>query len=544
MDIESLRCTIGDFVRFSHDVISVGITSGRVKALTLNGSSQVTAVQLEGPIDVTSGEVYAIRFRKADMSSVMVTLPAAGATTTTDTFTLATPVAQSACGAVGDLYMFGLTTLESIPVIVSKIRPGPDLTAVLTLVPAPDAVWTADAGTIPTLTSSVTSISPSEREVPPDLGFIAVSNSSTAQRVADGTIIERISLSINPIPVTGSPITSIDLQFKHEDSPDWVSLGGLPPFTTHTFITNVQAGETYDIRVRTTMGNRASAWTEGSCLVEGKTYASGPCTSLSATSTAGANSQFQQITLTWVLPEDEDLWHVEVWRSATNDRTAATKIGTAADPAVTYIDTIGGNGLTRYYWVRPVNTSGAFGDWNAATGAGVQGNTRTLAVGDVSDNAVTTPKVIAGAITNFISAVQTSGAVTLAANPTVTTIQTFTIPVSGYGPISIVWTGLHQWNRDAYRNTIVYLYVDYADYDPMLGWGTRYDHQVAIETIYGLSSQTSDQVVIMANIDFTNYMNSGHTDATITVKMKYSVNESLRPTIDNGCGFLIFEGKR
>ncbi len=428
MDIESLRCTIGDFVRFSHDVIAVGLGSGRIKALTLNGSSQVTAIQLDGVVSVESGVVYAIRCRKADLTSVLITLPAAGATAETDTFTLGTPLAQSACGAVGDLFFFGETALETIPAVITKLRPGVDLTCRVTMAPAPPEVWSYDTGTIPTLVSALSYNGPPTSEVPPALGFIAVADSSTAKRVNDGTVIERISVSLNPIPVTNYPVTAIDAEFKHADSNNWTTINRYPPSVNSFFITNVQAGETYDIRVRTVMDTKASDWTESSILVEGKSYAAGICTGLTATGSAGGNEQFQQVTLSWTNPDDEDLWKIEIWRSNSNDRTTALAIASVSDPANVYTDVPLTNGATRYYWVRAVNTSGETGDWNAATDEGVVGTTRKLSAADYGEGSVETDNIAENSVT-YSEASYTAGDITFSGAEV--TIQTVDITTTG-----------------------------------------------------------------------------------------------------------------
>jgi hypothetical protein len=428
MDIESLRCTIGDFVRFSHDVIAVGLGSGRIKALTLNGSSQVTAIQLDGVMSVESGVVYAIRCRKADLTSVLITLPAAGATTETDTFTLGTPLAQSACGAVGDMFFFGETALETIPAVITKLRPGPDLTCRVTMAPAPPEVWAYDTGTIPTLVSALSYNGPPTSEEPPMIGFIAVADSSTAKRVNDGTVIERISVSLSPIPVTNYPVTAIDAEYKHADANNWTTINRYQPSVTSFFITNVQAGETYDIRVRTVMDTKASEWTENSILVEGKSYAAGTCTGLTATSSGGGNEQFQQVTLSWTNPDDEDLWQVEIWRSNSNDRTTATAIGSVSDPVSVYTDTPLTNGATRYYWVRAVNTSGETGDWNAATDEGVVGTTRKLSAADYGDGSVGTQNIAENSVT-YSEASYTADSISFGGAET--TIQTVDITTTG-----------------------------------------------------------------------------------------------------------------
>lgn len=68
-----------------------------------------------------------------------------------------------------------------------------------------------------------------------------------------------------------------------------------------------------------------------------------------------------------------DLALVEVWASASNNRAAATLAGLAAKGQNTFVHTLEG-GTTRYYWVRPKNAAGNYGDWHPlSASAGVSG---------------------------------------------------------------------------------------------------------------------------------------------------------------------------
>lgn len=86
-----------------------------------------------------------------------------------------------------------------------------------------------------------------------------------------------------------------------------------------------------------------------------------------------------------------DLALVEVWASATNNRAAGSKIGEVAKGQNTFVHTLDG-GLTRYYWVRPKNAAGYYGDWHPlSASAGVSG---TAGVVDSIENGTVTDSVI------------------------------------------------------------------------------------------------------------------------------------------------------
>lgn len=84
--------------------------------------------------------------------------------------------------------------------------------------------------------------------------------------------------------------------------------------------------------------------------------------------------------------------HVEVWRSATNDRTVAALIGTSlftvyADYIPDGVDTV------YYYWIRAISKAGVAGAWNAVASAGV--SAAPLGIGDSQVSTISATKIFA-----------------------------------------------------------------------------------------------------------------------------------------------------
>ena len=82
--------------------------------------------------------------------------------------------------------------------------------------------------------------------------------------------------------------------------------------------------------------------------------------------------------------------HVEVWRSATNDRTVAALIGTSlftvyADYIPDGVDTV------YYYWIRAISKAGVAGAWNAAASAGI--SAAPLGIGDSQVSSISANKI-------------------------------------------------------------------------------------------------------------------------------------------------------
>jgi hypothetical protein len=78
-----------------------------------------------------------------------------------------------------------------------------------------------------------------------------------------------------------------------------------------------------------------------------------------------ANGAFSQVNLQWDYPAYANHNHTEVWRHSSDTVGDAILIGIQAGRI--FVDPVG-SGVTRYYWVRHVNTDGVIGPFNAASG--------------------------------------------------------------------------------------------------------------------------------------------------------------------------------
>lgn len=153
LDIGSLVITKGSLVRFSYDIISIGLGSGRIAELVLDeAEANVTGIVLDVSVEMFNDAVdYGVRICHADKSSSVHPVDYDAGPTDTLVFTTPVPVADAA--AVGDLVQFGEADIESAPMLVKHIRRLAGHTAQLTLVDAQSGVWTADSGEIPAFQS-------------------------------------------------------------------------------------------------------------------------------------------------------------------------------------------------------------------------------------------------------------------------------------------------------------------------------------------------------------------------------------------------------
>lgn len=156
--LDNLVVTRGDLIRLQHDVLLIGLATGRVKSVTVDGSGDVTTATVDEVFTMESGNAYAVRARVIDSSDqpqiIFAPIDLDVGDQTTITFT--TPIPASQALQAGDLISFGISGQETIEALVQGITSGPDLTATLSLVDAAPAIHTADTGTIPSFSSNIT----------------------------------------------------------------------------------------------------------------------------------------------------------------------------------------------------------------------------------------------------------------------------------------------------------------------------------------------------------------------------------------------------
>jgi len=348
MDIENLRCTIGDLVRFSHDVVSIGITSGRV--VSVDG----TTIVLDQEVPFTTGQSFGLRVRLSDGNYVIVTLQNPGDVTT------ATLTATSSTSgiAAGDLAMFGNTSSVTVPMLVKKIEPGPDFTAKLHLVDAQAGVWTADTGAIPAFNSNITTTEPLDNQRPNAPTIFSVrSDDVVALLLADGTVQVRMAVTVTP-PASGLlRIDYYDVQWRGSTGVNWTEeryARGTP-----IFLSPVQVGVSYQIRVRAVSEyGVAGEWsTVTTHTVAGKNNPPGDVAGLDAVIKPGL------VDISWTAATDADYDVTEIRVGAS--WSAGTPLWKGAGTSYPWPRPVNGNYTI---WAKHLDTSGNYSA-NAASKA-------------------------------------------------------------------------------------------------------------------------------------------------------------------------------
>ena len=253
MDVESLVCQRGDLVRFSDEVISVGLSFGRLK--TVAGS----ALTLDEAVTMAAGGIYGLRIRKADGSSVTQ-----GVITAAGESNALTMTGTLAGIAAGDLFVFGLLAQESIAAKVTRIEPGNDLSARVTLVPEAPEVQTADEGF--GLESGLTAGLESQPFAP--RVYHQRSDEEVMTEASDGGLTARIVLYYGFRSGTRPMAAIVEGQLRYADGGEWLGVPSVPANAGQISYQPVTEGLSYDVRLRAlTREGVASEWTTLSALL-------------------------------------------------------------------------------------------------------------------------------------------------------------------------------------------------------------------------------------------------------------------------------------
>lgn len=400
MDIEALRCTVGDLVRFSHDAISIGISACRVKSVAYSGSN-VSSITLDEDIYLEAGKAYALRVRRSDGSSSQfgITNPGTGYISTVTPFTTLTALNGP---DAGDLVMFGESTIESAPMIVKKIEPGDDFSATLHLIDAADGVHTADTGTIPAFSSYVNS-----RQDLPLVYISAVRSDDSAILVAaDGTLTYRILVQIQQPSSSLERIDFFEVQYRIKNTTQWQTFT-IEKINAFGFITDVQVGDIYELRSRgVSSDGRTTDWSSAiEHTVLGKLGAPNQPTAFTATAISGG------VDLAWTNPTNDDFWQVEVYENSVATVGTATKIAETSSNKYSRLGLSASDGV-RYYWLKSFNTSGASA---AAVGPVSATALNRALVATLSNEAVSLSTNAIGTVASFATA---EGQLTIYDGPT------------------------------------------------------------------------------------------------------------------------------
>ncbi len=265
-DIASLRLTRGDRFRLTHDVMLVGVVSGRITHITYAPGGEILAVTLDEALDYDPALQYGLRIRSASNETVHFVIFNIGVEA--KLFIAAQPGGIDVSSltvppAVGDVATVGESGQETGDYIVHQVFPNSDLGARIECVDYSPEIYDADTGAIPTFDPQMTDPRAPALQVPerPQITSIA-SDESVLLQNRDGTFAPQIRITVTTPQNALIPTEFFQAQIRSSDPiGPWSTLPYVNAGDHAIAFPDVDQGITYDVRVRGVRADgRASEW--------------------------------------------------------------------------------------------------------------------------------------------------------------------------------------------------------------------------------------------------------------------------------------------
>lgn len=194
-DFESIVAKRGSRVKLTHDVLIVGLSSGRISAVGLDGNGDVNTLTLDEPVTMEVGKLYGVTIRRAiagDTALIAQVVVNAGEQTQ---LTISPVIPAANAPAVGDIFGFGIRGSETEDALVLANLPESDLTGKLILVPYRPEIFDADSGIIPPFVSNVSD----DVFLPAPIVQKVISDESVLGIGAADTTMVQVEIRVQPI---------------------------------------------------------------------------------------------------------------------------------------------------------------------------------------------------------------------------------------------------------------------------------------------------------------------------------------------------------
>jgi hypothetical protein len=270
-DVEHLLCNRGDMVLLNHDVMLVGLGSGRLAGQIVS-AGLVVGVRLENSVTMFDGQSYALRIRLNTGVTLLKPLQTTAGEVTAVYFQTPVP-ALDVQPQQGDLFLFGFSGQESREMLVQSIDPDINLGAKLTLVDHAPAVHQADVGVIPPFDSGITT-QPPWATAPEDPVIERIeSDDYVMVRGADGTLEPRMLIVLQR-PSSRRPIPNaaqVKTRPQTTTPGPWTWHPVTPLVNRGVTVADVVQGVTYDIQLRViTPQGFVSNWVSATHTIVGR----------------------------------------------------------------------------------------------------------------------------------------------------------------------------------------------------------------------------------------------------------------------------------
>lgn len=242
LDFEHLVARRGSWVKVTHDVLLVGLASGRIKEVLTDVDGNATGFVSDEVLSMEAGKTYGVSIRTvgdAALSRELVTV--AGDNQVVD---FASPIPAASAPMAGDLFGLGESGKETVDALVLSIEPQSDLVARLVLIPYSPEVYDADTGDIPEFDPGLTPL--------PSIPGVVVkgvrSDESVLQLGPGTTLLPRIAVSVQPSGYRGA---LLEVQIRPSGTGEPYTAASIVSRSGNDYlIGDVEQGQTYDLRMR------------------------------------------------------------------------------------------------------------------------------------------------------------------------------------------------------------------------------------------------------------------------------------------------------
>lgn len=239
--LEAFIAPRGRRILLAHDVLLIGLSSGRIKAVQIDGGGDVIGLTLDEAAPMEAGKTYGIAVRTVDDVNIetgVVTDP--GEPTT---ISLETPIPAAKGVAGGELFSFGETGEVTEDALVTRFAPaGGDLVR-LTAVPYRDTNYTADQGPIPPYVTKITPLTPT-----PAPTILKIRSDESVLGVLQGDQLRvRAAIRVAPVDIQGARLMAAGR--PSETGEPFAILPVEERLDAEIIVSGVRQGESWDFEV-------------------------------------------------------------------------------------------------------------------------------------------------------------------------------------------------------------------------------------------------------------------------------------------------------
>ncbi len=243
-DFESIVAHRGSRVKLTHDVIVVGLSSGRIKSVTVDGGNNVETITVDEPVIMEDGKLYGIAIRRDVLGDTAVLANVNTVVGEQTTLTLATAIPAATAPDAGDLYGFGIRGTETEEAIVLGNIPEDDFSAKIIMAPYREAVFNADSEAVPPFVPTISD----DVFLPVPVIQDIITDESVLEVGTGDTTFVRAEIRVQPI---SDPTAFLEVQKRITGSNEPFYNAHIVLHTKDVIrIGDVRTGETLDFRVR------------------------------------------------------------------------------------------------------------------------------------------------------------------------------------------------------------------------------------------------------------------------------------------------------